>query len=60
MFFLQNFALSQLVKSAIASFVVCSLQKKIRGGRLNFDFFGFCAAVFLSTATPKNNLIVLK
>jgi hypothetical protein len=36
MFFLQNFALSQLVKSAIASFVVCSLQKQIRGGEAKF------------------------
>jgi hypothetical protein len=31
------------------------------GGRINFDFFfGFCAAVFSSTAVPKNHLIVSK
>ena len=42
----------------------CSLGvilKKLIGSSRNFwHFFGFCAAVFSSTAAPKNNLIVSK
>jgi hypothetical protein len=35
-------------------------MKKTEGVVKILTFFGFCAAVFSSTAAPKNNLIVLK
>ena len=44
------------------AFVVWEIfKKKLRGGSRNLDFFFvFCAAVFSSTAAPKNNPIGLK
>jgi hypothetical protein len=53
------------MKTAIASYFRLEdiIKKTVYGGggRRNFDFFfGFCAAVFSSTAVPKNHLIVSK
>jgi hypothetical protein len=52
MIFVKNFSLCPLVKTTLPTF--CSLgdiTKKLSGeGNQNLTFFGFCAAVFSSTA----------
>ncbi len=43
------------------AFVVREIfKKKLRGGSRNLVFFVFCAAVFSSTAAPRNILICFK